>query len=143
VRIIALKHLDLARLTDTMVWVDFLSTAEVNLGILCVCLPMLGPVFLKRKDGIKPGFCPKQLRCTAGTWSKSKRSSGRKRTPDSIALESIFALDTERSLGTKLCMTKCHSSSTGSEAPLNPKSKPGATKMLDNPFIVEEQSEIY
>ncbi|KAK7212364.1 hypothetical protein V2G26_019542 [Clonostachys chloroleuca] len=122
-----------------MVWVDFLSTAEVNLGIFCVCLPMLGPIVLKRKDETKPGFCPKQLRCTAGTWSDPKRSSRRKRTPDSIALESIFALDTERSLGTKLCMTKCHSSSTGSEVLLNPKSKLGATKILDNPFIIEER----
>ncbi|CAH0046294.1 unnamed protein product, partial [Clonostachys solani] len=140
VRIVALKNLDLARLTDTMVWVDFLSTAEVNLGILCVCLPMLGPIIPKRKHGIKPSFCPNQPRGTAqpggSLWPKSKLCSRRKRTPDSIALESIFAHDAETSLGTSLCMTNFHSSSTGSEAPLNPKSKLEATKIVDNAIIV-------
>lgn len=42
IRIIALTQLDLANLTGTMIWADFWSTVEPNLGIFCVSLPMLG-----------------------------------------------------------------------------------------------------
>ncbi|VUC37073.1 unnamed protein product [Clonostachys rosea] len=141
IRIIALNHLDLARLTDTMVWVDFLSTAEVNLGILCVCLPMLGPIVLKRKDETKPGYFSNKRRRTArpggSVWSRSRRSSRRKMTPDSVALESICGVNTDISLGTNLCMTKGPSSSTGSETPLNPKPKPESTRLVGNAMVAE------
>lgn len=46
IRIVSLNSLDLStNLTETMVYADFLSTFEVNLGILCVSLPMLGPIY--------------------------------------------------------------------------------------------------
>lgn len=41
-RIISLTQLNLLNLTGTMVWADFWSTVEPNLGIFCVSLPMLG-----------------------------------------------------------------------------------------------------
>ena len=42
VRIVSLTKLDMTNLTGTMIWADFWSTVEPNLGILCVSLPMLG-----------------------------------------------------------------------------------------------------
>lgn len=41
-----MNNLDLtSNLTGTMIYADFLSCFEVNLGILCVTLPTLGPVY--------------------------------------------------------------------------------------------------
>lgn len=41
-----MNHLDLAAdLTGTMVYADFLSAFEVNLGIVCVSLPTMGPIY--------------------------------------------------------------------------------------------------
>lgn len=46
IRIFSMNSLDLTtNLTGTMIYADFLSTFEVNLGILCVSLPMLGPIY--------------------------------------------------------------------------------------------------
>lgn len=43
-----MNSLDLvSNLTGTMIYADFLSAFEVNLGILCVSLPMLGPIYHK------------------------------------------------------------------------------------------------
>lgn len=43
-----MDSLDLAtNLTGTMVYADFLSVFEPNLGILCVSLPMLGPIYAR------------------------------------------------------------------------------------------------
>ncbi|KAI6779409.1 integral membrane [Emericellopsis cladophorae] len=52
-RIFTLTSLQIANITETMVWVDFLSTTEVNLAILCVSLPMLGPLIgrLRKRRG--------------------------------------------------------------------------------------------
>lgn len=46
IRIISMNNLDLTtNLTGTMVYADFLSAFEVNLGILCVSLPTMGPIY--------------------------------------------------------------------------------------------------
>lgn len=46
IRIFSMNSLVLStNLTGTMVYADFLSAFEVNLGILCVSLPMLGPIY--------------------------------------------------------------------------------------------------
>ncbi|EGR51612.1 PTH-type GPCR protein, partial [Trichoderma reesei QM6a] len=50
-RIITLTHLNMDNVTGTMVWADFLSTLEANLGIICVSLPMLGPLVVKYTKG--------------------------------------------------------------------------------------------
>ncbi|KAJ2898827.1 hypothetical protein MKZ38_003647 [Zalerion maritima] len=45
IRIVALTKLDLTNITGTMVDADFWSTFEINIAIVCVCLPMLGPLW--------------------------------------------------------------------------------------------------
>src|SRR5687768_14660256 len=44
-RIVSLLQLDLMNLTGTMIYADFWSAFEPNLGIICITLPMLGPLF--------------------------------------------------------------------------------------------------
>lgn len=67
VRMIAMNNLDLAtNLTGTMIYADFLSAFEVNLGILCVSLPTIGPIYRRifKRNGT-----------TAGTSGKATGSS--------------------------------------------------------------------
>ncbi|KAK1520791.1 uncharacterized protein CCOS01_10910 [Colletotrichum costaricense] len=45
IRIVSLTNLDLQNLTETMIWADFWSTVEPNLGIICVSMPMLGSLY--------------------------------------------------------------------------------------------------
>lgn len=45
VRIASLTTLDLNNLTGTMVYAVFWSALEPNMGIICVSLPMLGPLW--------------------------------------------------------------------------------------------------
>lgn len=56
IRIVSLNSLELStNLTGTMIYADFLSAFEVNLGILCISLPMLGPIYhrcIGRKGGV-------------------------------------------------------------------------------------------
>lgn len=90
-RIITLTHLELANITGTMVWVDFLSTLEVNLGIICVSIPMLGPIITrwhKTRGASKLGNYNQSDRSGQ---SGSKLSSRKKQPgPDTIALHSIY-----------------------------------------------------
>lgn len=90
-RIISLTHLELANITGTMVWVDFLSTLEVNLGIICVSLPMLGPLVTrwhKTRGASKIGNYNQSERSgqSGSKLSSRKRQPG----PDTIALHSIY-----------------------------------------------------
>lgn len=90
-RIITLTHLELANITGTMVWVDFLSTLEVNLGIICVSLPMLGPLVArwnKTRGASKLGNYNQSERSgqSGSKLSSRKRQPG----PDTIALHSIY-----------------------------------------------------
>ncbi|KAK4201726.1 hypothetical protein QBC40DRAFT_323675 [Triangularia verruculosa] len=47
IRIITLTRLDLVNLTESMIWADFWSATEPNLGIFCVSLPMLGTLWTR------------------------------------------------------------------------------------------------
>lgn len=75
-----------------MVWVDFLSTTEVNLGILCVSLPMLGPVLgrvMNRRGASKLSATPDGNR--QFEYSSNARSSRRKRTADdTLCMDTIY-----------------------------------------------------
>jgi hypothetical protein len=122
-RIVALTHLKLENLTGTMVWVDFLSTTEISLGILCVSLPMLGPMLVRFGKGQSSGYSSRswQNPNTASKVSGSKFSS-RKKKPgaDTIILNSIDAADDNDPVYPGNAET---SSQHGSEASLNPASK--------------------
>ncbi|KAL7894809.1 hypothetical protein HDV63DRAFT_138897 [Trichoderma sp. SZMC 28014] len=90
-RIVTLTHLSLANLTGTMVWVDFLSTLEVNLGIICVSLPMLRPLVARWNKTRGASKLDNYNRSERSGQSGSKLST-RKRQPgaDTIALHSIY-----------------------------------------------------
>lgn len=142
-RIITLTHLELANITGTMVWVDFLSTLEVNLGIICVSLPMLGP-FVTRWNKTRGAS-------KLGNYNQSERSgqsgsklSSRKRQPgpDTIALHSIYD-HTDDTSHTATAFVPEEQSPSASETNLNPQK---ASSALDgvgaNRIIVESRWEI-
>lgn len=124
-RIAALTHLELANLTGTMVWVDFLSTTEISLGILCVSLPMLGPILSKVRKGGHSRYgsssWQNQYPNAASKGSASKFSS-KKRQPgaDTIILNSIDAADEHDHDPINYPGNAETSSQHGSEASLNP-----------------------
>lgn len=57
-RIVSLLSVDLkSNLTGTVVYADFLSTIEPNLAVLCVSLPVLGPLLTSfRSRGRRTGY---------------------------------------------------------------------------------------
>lgn len=74
-----------------MVWVDFLSTLEVNLGIICVSLPMLGPLVSRYNNTRGASKLGKYDQSEQSGQSGSKLSGRRKRlSPDTITLQSIY-----------------------------------------------------
>lgn len=80
-----------------MVYVDFLSTTEVNLGIFFVSLPMLGPIYkrlTRRGKGSKLSATPDPNNAYERS-SKSARS--KKGLDDTICLETIYANNLEDS----------------------------------------------
>ncbi|KAL6885976.1 hypothetical protein GGI43DRAFT_388778 [Trichoderma evansii] len=90
-RIITLTHLELANITGTMVWVDFLSTLEVNLGIICVSLPMLGPLIARWNKTRGASKIVNYNQSDRSGQSGSKLSSRKRQPgPDTIALHSIY-----------------------------------------------------
>jgi hypothetical protein len=142
-RIITLTHLELANITGTMVWVDFLSTLEVNLGIICVSLPMLGPLVArwnKTRGASKLGNYNQSERSGQ---SGSKLSSRKKQPgPDTIALHSIYdhGDDTNHAAA---AFAPEEQSPSASETNLSPQK---ATSALDRPganrIVVESRWEI-
>ncbi|KAL7947702.1 hypothetical protein V8C42DRAFT_342722 [Trichoderma barbatum] len=141
-RIITLTHLKLENLTGTMVWVDFLSTFEVNLGIICVSLPMLGPLIAR--------YYKKRGACKLGKYDPSEQSrqsgsklSSRKKRPDldSIALQSIYNHGTE----TNHAATVFSTSPDGSETHLSPPQRESSAleRTRKDFIIVESKWEIH
>lgn len=88
--VFTLKALELTNITETMVWVDFLSTTEVNLGILCVSIPMLGPIYkrtVRRGRGSKLSATPDPN----NPYDRSSKSSRPKvATDETIGLDTIY-----------------------------------------------------
>ncbi|KAL7918870.1 hypothetical protein ACQKWADRAFT_323457 [Trichoderma austrokoningii] len=91
-RIIILTHLELANITGTMAWVDFLLTLEVELGIICVSIPMVGPLVTRwHKTRGASKLRNNYNRSDRSGQSGSKLSSRKKQPgPDTIALNSIY-----------------------------------------------------
>lgn len=142
-RIITLTHLELANITGTMVWVDFLSTLEVNLGIICVSLPMLGPLVArwnKTRGASKLGNYNQSERSGQ---SGSKLSSRKKQPgPDTIALHSIYDHGEDTNHAATVFAPE-EQSPNASETNLSPQK---ASSALDRPganrIVVESRWEI-
>lgn len=124
-RIFSLKILNLENITETMVWVDFLSTTEVNLGIFCVSLPMLGPILgrvIKRHGASKLSATPDGNRQFER--SSNARSSQRKRAggDDALFMATIYGDDNanhDASVMAKQAKGEASSQDDGSEVSLN------------------------
>lgn len=78
-----------------MIWVDFLSTTEVNLGILCVSIPMLGPIY-KRITGRGTRSKLSATPDPNNPYDRSSKSSRPKlATEDTINLDAISTNNVE------------------------------------------------
>ncbi|KAH6607375.1 integral membrane [Trichoderma cornu-damae] len=142
-RIYTLTHLELANITATMVWVDFLSTLEVNLGIICVSLPMLGPLIARYNRTRGASKLGKYDNSERSGQSGSKLSSKKRQPgPDTIALNSIYDAE-EMNHGATVFAAEA-SSLDGSETRLSPPQH--ASSALDRPgagaILVESKWEI-
>ncbi|KAK3376379.1 hypothetical protein B0T24DRAFT_618563 [Lasiosphaeria ovina] len=104
IRIFTLTQLKLeTNLTGTMIWPDFLSPLETNLGILCVSLPMLGA--LRARCMSQRGASKLEPDSEAGDRftegssrnksSQAKNRSKQRAADESYSLEDIYAPDTE------------------------------------------------
>ncbi|KAL7796479.1 hypothetical protein V8C37DRAFT_346297 [Trichoderma ceciliae] len=143
-RIITLTHLELANITGTMVWVDFLSTLEVNLGIICVSLPMLGPLLARYNDTRGASKLGQHGHSERSGQSGSKLSSRKRQPgPDTIALYSIYDHGGETIHAATVSAAEA-SSPDGSETHLSPPQF--ASSSLDRPgagtILVESKWEI-
>ncbi|KAL2179364.1 uncharacterized protein P884DRAFT_195038 [Thermothelomyces heterothallicus CBS 202.75] len=96
IRIVTLTRLDLQNLTGTMIWADFWSATEPNLGILCVSLPMLGSLLTRclssRRGNTKLSYHSPANGTNGSAFSKLKDQS---QTDTQIPLESIYAANQE------------------------------------------------
>ncbi|KAL2146434.1 hypothetical protein VTI28DRAFT_3903 [Corynascus sepedonium] len=97
IRIVTLTQLDLQNLTGTMIWADFWSATEPNLGILCVSLPMLGSLLSRcmpsrRRGNSKLPYHSSENGTNGSAFSKLKDQS---QTDTQIPLESIYAANRE------------------------------------------------
>jgi len=96
IRIVTLTQLDLTNLTGTMIWADFWSATEPNLGILCVSLPMLGSLWTRcispRRGPSKLAYHSSESGTHGSAFSKLKNQSA---TDTQIPLEGIYAANQE------------------------------------------------
>ncbi|KAK3305421.1 uncharacterized protein B0T15DRAFT_493589 [Chaetomium strumarium] len=97
IRIVTLTQLDLTNLTGTMVWADFWSATEPNLGILCVSLPMLGTLWSRcvastRRGASKLGYHSSENGTHGSAFSKLRNPSN---VDTQIPLEGIYAANQE------------------------------------------------
>ncbi|KAB5511577.1 hypothetical protein GE09DRAFT_685682 [Coniochaeta sp. 2T2.1] len=99
VRIVSLTRLDMTNLTGTMIWADFWSTVEPNLGIFCVSLPMLGRLrsrFTSRRGASKlDGPSEGSYRLETDVSAARRRRGSRGREDEDHALEAIYASNKE------------------------------------------------
>lgn len=156
--VVALTELKLTNATETMVWVDFLSTTEINLGIICVSIPMLGPVFQRLtgrgKNGSKLSGTPK---FSSYERSVSRSTRPHKSRPDeTIGLDTIYANNLEDSHNVTILTNKDHSendSQAGSDEFINKSADrsqellhdgdpTGRSTPLDRSIMVQSQWEV-
>jgi hypothetical protein len=156
-RIVSLLHQDVMDVTGTMVWVVFLSTTEVNLGILCVSLPMLGPLLsmlIRRRGASRLENSPHAYNKAAPSSQSGKarsRTSDKKRSngnnnEEEFGLESIYAPNMEPSHETSVTVEPTtdlggRSSTSGSETPLDP--DPAKTKTKSRTSGGEQSITVY
>ncbi|KAK0714226.1 hypothetical protein B0T21DRAFT_386954 [Apiosordaria backusii] len=99
IRIVTLTQLDLVNLTESMIWADFWSATEPNLGILCVSLPMLGNLwtrYFSRKSPSKLDPYHSSENGTNGTNGFSKlRNRSDPGTDTMIVMEDLYAPNKE------------------------------------------------
>jgi hypothetical protein len=100
VRMVAMNSLDLTtNLTGTMIYADFLSAFEVNLGIFCVSLPMLGPIYARyiRRGG--PGTTLSGNKASGGpgnssshlrTFGTGKQSKHRRLDDGAVGADTVY-----------------------------------------------------
>ncbi|OTA05348.1 hypothetical protein A9Z42_0060090 [Trichoderma parareesei] len=119
-RVITLTHLNMDNVTGTMVWADFLSTLEANLGIICVSLPMLGPLVVKCTKGRgarKLGRCG--LFDHPGQQGSRRRSRRKRPGLETLALQSVYDHGADTNHATTVSVVQ-PSSPDGSQTHLNP-----------------------
>lgn len=137
-RIAALTHLDLDNITGTMVWVDFLSTTEVSLGILCVSLPMLGPLLSKyqsHRGASRLERTPDENPSTSSNRRGGPNLSGKKQPgTDTLILQSIDGYKEPNYAAYSSANVEIPSRD-GSEASLNPGAR---AKSIDLSMSVRE-----
>jgi hypothetical protein len=94
-RIFTLEALDLNNITETMVWVDFLSTTEINLGILCVSVPMLKPIFrrIMGRNGASKLSATPDPKNPYERSSKSRSKASKQAVDETIGLDTMYAPD--------------------------------------------------
>ncbi|VBB81259.1 Putative protein of unknown function [Podospora comata] len=98
IRIVTLTQLDLVNLTESMVWADFWSATEPNLGIFCVSLPMLGTLwtrYFSRKSPSKLDPYHSSENGTNGTNGFSKLKNSSNPGTDTIVMEDLYAPNKE------------------------------------------------
>lgn len=105
-----------------MVWVDFLSTTEICLGILCVSLPMLGPLWKRHRNQRGASILHESPAESSQSKGIGSKFSGRSKHPgaNTIALQSIDAYDEPDETKYSRRNNLETSSRDGSEASLNP-----------------------
>ncbi|KAK4124292.1 hypothetical protein N657DRAFT_680304 [Parathielavia appendiculata] len=98
IRIVTLTQLDLMNLTGTMIWADFWSATEPNLGILCVSLPMLGSLWSRcvatRRGESKLAYHSENATNGSTGFSKLKNQSQIDDCQE-IPLENLYAANQE------------------------------------------------
>ena len=91
--VILLRWLQQDDMPESLVWVVFLTTTEVNLAIFCVSIPMLGPILgpvlgCLRRRGWKSKLSPTPpYDRSTSTWSSRSRRKARR--DDTIGLDTL------------------------------------------------------
>ncbi|KAL7818735.1 hypothetical protein V8C44DRAFT_175911 [Trichoderma aethiopicum] len=144
-RVITLTHLHMDNVTGTMVWADFLSTLEANLGIICVSLPMLGPLVVRYTKGRGANKLGRCSLFDQPVQSGSRRRS-RKRRPglETLALQSIYDHGADTNHATTVSVVQA-SSPDGSQTQLNPLQRElsGQPRVRGGAILVESKWEIH
>jgi hypothetical protein len=107
-----------------MVWVDFLSTTEINLGILCVSIPMLKPIFrrIMGRNGASKLSATPDPKNPYERSSKSRSKASKQAVDETIGLDTMYAPDWDVNHDASVLAHKDrrdNSSQDGSEVSIN------------------------
>ncbi|KAH7312758.1 hypothetical protein B0I35DRAFT_452546 [Stachybotrys elegans] len=126
-RIVSLLELDLMNLTGTMIYADFWSAFEPNLGIICITLPMLGPTFTNctvRAKTTSPSSGP-----SGSSYNQNSKSFNRLHdAPEGFPLDTVYAENVNRAAkGAQRHSVREDESFSGSETALAQAHPPAQT----------------